>query len=284
MSTKNPKSKITPSSATPSYPPVRGSLLPNRFRGIDYSFRPASYWDDTSVLHATLRNVKGENRRRLIRDFHAAGHLEKVQPGLAQDILSDDERRSLGRIHPTFFGGEYLPDYRAGETEIARIVLASTLQDVISLRARRTRTGLLRYSIVDEYQGAFRSPRLPARTPLTLGELVDWIDQARLLGARDDGYGLGLLYTAANHDEGETADEIETFTTVDSDLYPSLRDHYARLSSEWVTRQLLIHVEDQPRQDILQALVDAGRAPHLASAAHTLRRHAPHLHLNFREE
>ena len=53
MSTKNPKSKITQSPSTPSNSPVRGSLLPNRFRGIDYSFRPASYWDDTSVLHAT---------------------------------------------------------------------------------------------------------------------------------------------------------------------------------------------------------------------------------------
>ena len=52
------------------------TFTPKRFRGIDYSFRPASYWDDTSVLHATLRDVKGENRRRLIRDFHAAGHLE----------------------------------------------------------------------------------------------------------------------------------------------------------------------------------------------------------------
>ena len=277
-------SSPNPNPSTSSNSPVRGSFLPNRFRGIDYSFRPASYWDDTSVLHATLRNVKGENRRRLIRDFHAAGHLDQVEPGLAKDILSDDERRSLGRIHPTFFGGEYLPDYRAEETELARVVLASTLQDVISLRARRTKTGLLRYSIVDEYEGAFRFPKLPTRTPLTLGELVDWIDSARLLGAGEDGYGLGLLYTAANHDEGETAEALETFTTVDSDLYPSLRDHYARLSSEWVTRQLLIHVEDQPRQDILQALVDAGRVPDLATAAHTLRRHAPHLQLTFQEE
>ena len=30
------------------------TFTPKRFRGIDYSFRPASYWDDTSVLHAYL--------------------------------------------------------------------------------------------------------------------------------------------------------------------------------------------------------------------------------------
>ena len=34
-------------------------------------------------------------------------------------------------------GGEYLPDCIAGETEIARIELESTLADVTSIRAKR---------------------------------------------------------------------------------------------------------------------------------------------------
>jgi hypothetical protein len=47
----------------------------------------------------------------------------------------DEARISLGQIHPTFMGGEYLPNYCRQEVEIARIALASTTSDVISLRA-----------------------------------------------------------------------------------------------------------------------------------------------------
>jgi len=42
----------------------------------------------------------------------------------------------LDLIHPSFMGGEYLPDYRRDEIEIARIELESTTSDVISVRAR----------------------------------------------------------------------------------------------------------------------------------------------------
>jgi hypothetical protein len=48
-------------------------------------------------------------------------------------------------------GGEYLPDYEQGEVEIARLVLASTTQDVYSVRARWVGS-VLRYHIVDEYE------------------------------------------------------------------------------------------------------------------------------------
>ena len=242
------------------------TFTPKRFRGIDYSFRPASYWDDTSVLHATLRNVKGENRRRLIRDFHAAGHLEKVEPGLTRDILPEADRRSLGRIHPSFLGGEYLPDYRTGETEIARIVLDSTTRDVFSLRARRTPTGLLRYSVVDEYDGTFTFPRLPPRTPLDLGQLVDWIDQTLPEGEPPGTPGLGLLYTIANHREGEPADRLQDFTTAESDLYPQLAAHYARLSAEWVTRKYFEAREGESRATVIQSLIAEGKAQNPAEA------------------
>ena len=46
--------------------------------------------------------------------------------------LSDDSEKRL--IHPSFMGGEYLPDCGEDETEIARIELRSTLADVISIR------------------------------------------------------------------------------------------------------------------------------------------------------
>jgi hypothetical protein len=39
-------------------------------------------------------------------------------------------RSALGRLHPSFMGGEYLPDRRDTEVEIARINIDSTTSDV----------------------------------------------------------------------------------------------------------------------------------------------------------
>ena len=265
MSNKNKPTSDTPTS-TPGF-------TPKRFKRIDYTQRPQSYWDDSSVLHATLRNVKGENRRRLIRDFHSLEQLDKVEPGLAKDILSTPERESLGRIHPTFLGGEYLPDYQATETEIARIVLDSTLRDVISLRARRTKTGLLHYSIVDEYEGIFLFPKLPSRDPLTLGQIVDWIDQTRVEDNPDDGYGLGLTYTVSNHSQGDLGDRLEFFTTVESELYPQLREHYRKLASEWVFQKFVEHQESETRAGLIKSLIEEGKATDEADAIAMLKEH-----------
>jgi hypothetical protein len=265
MSNKN-KSTTTAPTSTPGF-------TPKRFKGIDYAQRPQSYWDDSSVLHATLRNVKGENRRRLIRDFHSLNQLDQVEPGLSKDTLTTPERQSLGRIHPSFLGGEYLPDYQAAETEIARIVLDSTLRDVISLRARRTKTGLLRYSIVDEYEGVFVFPKPPSRTSLTLGQIVDWVDQTRLEDYTDDSYGLGLTYTESNHREGELADRLEYFTTVESELYPQLTEHYRKVSSEWVFQKFLEHEDGKTRARLITSLIEDGKATDEADATAILKEH-----------
>jgi len=265
MSNKNISTAAT---STPT-----SAFTPKRFPGIDYTQRPLSYWDDTSVLHATLRNVKGENRRRLIRDFHSLEQLDQVEPGLAKDILSTPECKSLGRIHPTFLGGEFLPDYRTAETEIARIVLDSTTRDVISLRARRTKTGLLRYSIVDEYEGAFVYPKLPTRDPITLGQIVDWIDQTGISDAPEFGTGLGLIYTVSNFTEGEDVHRLENFTTVESDLYPELAQHYARLSSEWATATFLESKEGEDRDEIIRSLIKIQWADNEADADAFLKHH-----------
>ena len=66
------------------------------------------------------------------------------------DSLSDKERASLGKSHPTFMGGAYLPNYRSEEVEIARIELASTTSDVISLRARPSGSRI-KCKLVDAY-------------------------------------------------------------------------------------------------------------------------------------
>ena len=59
---------------------------------------------------------------------------------------------ALGRIHPAFMGGEYLPDLSQDEVKIARITIASTTQDVTSVYARRGKNRI-HYRVVDEYGG-----------------------------------------------------------------------------------------------------------------------------------
>jgi hypothetical protein len=78
----------------------------------------------------------------MIRDHLLAGKLELLPDHLLNESLDDEIRASRGRIHPIFMGGECLPDYGGGEVEIARIELKSTTYDVISLRARPSRSEL----------------------------------------------------------------------------------------------------------------------------------------------
>src|SRR5688572_15240618 len=54
------------------------------YTGIDYTYAPESYWSDPSPLAAILRNVKGENRRHMLRKYWAAGDA----PGKVNSIES----------------------------------------------------------------------------------------------------------------------------------------------------------------------------------------------------
>jgi hypothetical protein len=95
-----------------------------RYPGIDYSFRPSSYRaPPNDPVNAALRNVQGRNRQAMIRDYAAEGRLDQLDPTLLADRLGPEDRDRLGRIHPSFMGGEYLPRYERGEVEIARIEL-----------------------------------------------------------------------------------------------------------------------------------------------------------------
>ena len=90
---------------------------------IDLGYRPQSYfWPITHDTHV-ITAIKGERRRS-----------------------------ALGRLHPSFMGGEYLPDRRDTEVEIARINIDSTTSDVTSVYAKAGKDRI-RYRVVDEYNG-----------------------------------------------------------------------------------------------------------------------------------
>lgn len=164
----------------------------------------------------------------MIRQFWREGRIQELELALLKPKLSKREREEIGRIHPSYLGGEYLPPYKSGEVEIARIELDSSTADVISIRARPGRQGIA-YRIVDEYRTRFRLPRASSREPLTLAELVSLIENTEIPG---EGRNLALHFNERNAQDGDKQD-WEGFTEVTSDFYPKLGTHFDNIFREW---------------------------------------------------
>jgi hypothetical protein len=211
------------------------------YAGIDYNFRPESYWTPArNPLEAALRNVKGRNRRQMITDYYEAGKLEQLHEDLIVDTLDDRKRQNLGLIHPTFMGGEYLPNYGRSETEIARIELESTTCDVISLRARPGGPRI-KYRLVDEYETEFRLPQQTSARPFSLGEVIRFLDAVERDEVSEPSwnkFGFVLSSNQCNLECGADLESLRDFTRVGSDYYPDLAAHYARAVEEWYEGRL----------------------------------------------
>jgi hypothetical protein len=206
----------------------------NKYPSIDYKFTPESYWADTEVLQALLRNVKGAERRKMITAYYEAGNFQELEESFSKVTLSDEERFRLASIHPMFMGGEYLPDYGRDETEIARIELKSVTADVISIRAR-LEDDTIHYSVVDEYEGKFTLETESGFEPFSLAELVRFIDGTNL----DEGWGGGLALTFNNANaESQDRGELLDFTNVSSDIYTEIEQHYDQVFAEWANAEV----------------------------------------------
>ena len=147
--------------------------------GIDLEYRPASYFWPLGLETHLLSRIKGAERKAALQRLIDAGRLDEIPDFLAQSALSADERRAIGRLHPAFMGGEYLPDMAQNEVIIARIVIASTTQDVTCVYARRGKHRI-HYRVVDEYDGETlcgKATRTSTR-PLTLGQLEGFFNGA----------------------------------------------------------------------------------------------------------
>lgn len=181
----------------------------------ELTFRPATYWPEDSLRVALFGNVKGQVRRRMILDALATGDCPPaalLAPGLPEPL-----RQAVGRIHPMFMGGEYLPDYEPREVEIARIELRSTTRDVISVRAGLEEDGTFCYRVVDEYGTWFALPIRTSEQPLTLGELLQVFEESSC----PDRTGLVMPILDMNA-ESVDPDALRGFITVSSEFYPQL--------------------------------------------------------------
>ena len=175
---------------------------------IDLAFRPASYfWPITHETHV-IAAIKGERRREAIRAAFDANRVSALDEYYASPVLHEEDRRALGALHPSFMGGEYLPNREETEVEIARITIDSTTSDVTSVYAKAGKSRIY-YRVVDEYGGdtLCGKARRTSKRPLSLGELIEFFLEAWPLKDVLEGNDLDL--------EG-----AQDFTHPSSEFYP----------------------------------------------------------------
>jgi len=198
--------------------------------GIDLQFRPRSYFWPLGLEKHLLARIKGAERKAALKEFIDAKLLDAIPDFLAQSALSDDERQALGRIHPAFMGGEYLPDLLQKEVAIMRITIASTTQDVTSVYARRGKNRIY-YRVVDEYDGdtlSGRNTRTSARA-LSLGELEAFFNGAWSIF---DVLAMNFRHTGYDRD-----DLLGFVVGVESQFYPQIGELYERRIEAWGAAQ-----------------------------------------------
>jgi hypothetical protein len=193
--------------------------------GIDLSFRPKSYFWPMGLETHLLARIKGAERKAAVKALIQAGRLDDIFDVLAKSSLDDGERTALGRVHPAFMGGEYLPNLADNEVEIARITIASTTQDVTSVFARRGKRRI-HYRAVDEYEGETLTGKTERTStkPLTLGELEEFLNGAwSIFDNLEMNFG----------DDGYDRDRIRSFWSVTSPFYPQIGRLYGERIEAW---------------------------------------------------
>jgi TPR repeat protein len=201
----------------------------------DLDFRPRSYWGPQNIGTWIGSHVKGELRKRQALEDNEVDHFD---PEIFSESLSDEHRAAVGKVHPWFMGGEYLPNLLENEVEIARITKKSTTMDVVSIRARKTKHRIL-YRIVDEYEPdlweeQYSLTKKTSIKPLSLRELIELIDRAcegGLVGAGREANYVG------SGEELEDPEDYYDFETASSAFYPELERWYDTLNEEWLRNE-----------------------------------------------
>ena len=194
----------------------------------DNSFVPASYWTNLSVGQTIVHSIRGVARRESAEKALEEGTLEELPDFVLQDRLTDRQRLSLSRIHPSLMGGEYLPDHRPGEVTIASICYdGSVCRDVDEIRA--SLRGGYRW-VGESWEGrdieednwtpdveeGDAEDALPPENfcdPVSQDTLADWIIERILEILNDNHYNGGVDW-----------EDLRGFASVSSDHYPTLAD------------------------------------------------------------
>jgi hypothetical protein len=193
-------------------------------KGVDLSFRPSSRLFPLTAEKLLLSRVKGTQRRESLTAAIEQDRLSDLKPFFTQTSLSAEDRRARAAIHPSFMGGEYLPDFEEGELEMARLSLRSVTADVISIRLRRTEDGFV-YRIVDEYMDQDPNGLLDEPTTIVVDQPLTMKDFGAFV----------LQVSRMDHwcgpESHETEEEAQDFVVATSEFYPEFGDYIAEAIS-----------------------------------------------------
>jgi len=198
--------------------------------GLHESFRPTCYWQHPDPISTVTHDIKGELRRRRVREALGAG--DRVPEWALSPLLDRRALRVLADSGPAALAGEYLPPDVGGETMIARIVVASAVDHVIEVRVRPDGP-MLRYRVVDELGSEYTTPLEWTERPLSFAELARFLMEIRRKGRA--GRGRGVIDEAIGRSYAEP-----TLATFGAALDWSLRarnglrltsDHYPDLAT-----------------------------------------------------
>ena len=194
-------------------------------KSYDLEFRPPTFWEPYKKI---IANIKGAERKKLANKAISFGRASEIPAWTLQEKLADPDRVALGQIHPRYMGGEYLPDFKREEVEIARVTLQSSTQDVISVRAKPA-AHRIKYKIVDEYETPSTISPASSSRPLSMSRLICLMDGAKV-GVYDGvSWSTGVVWgpLTMNLENSDDPLELIDFVEVTSEFYPELGDYYA---------------------------------------------------------
>jgi len=185
-------------------------------KSINFDQRPKCYWDEVEVLKHLLHNFPDPGKRLRITKHWSDGDIGKLA---AEMDVHDFNVSAIDHV------GTCMP----WETEIAVIKLDSVNGDTVRVRATKSKDSI-GYRVVDEYGSQFNLQRQVSELPMTLQEMIYFLDQTSLDGLPS---GISLGYNQMNAEYSSRV-ELRHFTSITSQFYPDLERHYEKVFENWV--------------------------------------------------
>ncbi|MBY0488782.1 MAG: hypothetical protein K2R93_02965 [Gemmatimonadaceae bacterium] len=223
---------------------------------VDLHYRPRTYVADWCATAAAVQNIVGEVRREAVHQRLSERRAAPAIPSwMLEDRLPRRRRDAWVANDPVgHTGGEFLPPYRQGEMELARLVVATSPAIVISLRGRmldmRFCTARLRerwgwpfwysHRVVGEGETRYACSHEEVAEPLSLLDVILLLDNVRAPHLPDLSRRMpfpeALLLECIDARAGHAAPH--ELLRISSVVYPELGAFYRTRLSWWVAQHL----------------------------------------------
>ena len=212
-------------------------------------FRPKGYW-----VYANARQQLKAGQTRV-----DDGELLDLCDEVAAEEGSDSGELSAGAeldLLTAFLGRLNHPAREGEAVEIAHIQMFNPWCDYISVLAE-WRDGRIHYQVVDNYPHlwSYRCTPESSNRPLSLGELIELIDTAELVGnSAGEVESRGLVFDVLDRNADESGaraeiEELRSFIRVTSPFYDDLEVWYAIACDEWCVNRLAGLEDDESYDD-----------------------------------